>query len=100
MFSTALPAIATITSPAKAWEMCRIEIAGPRPLTNQSETNAEAVPATIKQREGQPEREPRAGPGRHQLGASLARLRQLPLAGVRVRTSVEARSPERLSERR
>src|ERR1700691_1768504 len=46
VFSTALPAIATITRPAKAWEMWSTAIAGSSALTNQSETNAEPTPAT------------------------------------------------------
>ena len=47
VFSTALPAIATITRPAKAWEMLQLRRSpAPAPLTNQSETNADAVPAT------------------------------------------------------
>ena len=39
-FSTALPAIATITSPANSWLMCSVWIAGVSALTNQSEANA------------------------------------------------------------
>src|SRR6478672_7750370 len=45
-FSTALPAIATITSPANAWEMCSWSIDGCNAETNQSETNADAAPPT------------------------------------------------------
>src|SRR5437764_5123811 len=44
VFSTALPAIATITRPANACERLSSWIAGFSPLTNQSETNAEAAP--------------------------------------------------------
>jgi hypothetical protein len=39
-FSTALPAMATMTSPAKAWLMFKVSIAGSRAVTNQSETSA------------------------------------------------------------
>ena len=60
VFSTALPAIATITSPANAWEMCSWTIAGDRPLINESDTNAEATPRDEQQRERQPERQPRS----------------------------------------
>ena len=42
-FSTAFPAIATTTSPAKVWLMCKISIAGWSALTNQSLTSAAAV---------------------------------------------------------
>src|SRR5437588_9675165 len=45
-FSTALPAIATITSPANACEMWSLWIVGCSAWMNQSETNADAVPAT------------------------------------------------------
>ena len=45
-FSTALPAIATMTSPAKAFERWRVLIAGSSAAMNQSDTNAEATPAT------------------------------------------------------
>src|SRR5438034_5790447 len=38
-FSTALPAIATTTSPAKVWLMCSEEVAGSNAETNQSLTN-------------------------------------------------------------
>ena len=44
-FSTALPAIATITIPANACEMCSWWIVGSSASTNQSETNAEPTPA-------------------------------------------------------
>ena len=46
-FSTALPAIATITKPANAREMWSLWIVGVSAWTNQSETNAEPVPAAI-----------------------------------------------------
>ena len=52
----------TITNPANAWEMCRIEIAGPSPLMNQSDTNADAVPPTISRPRVRPS--PSRGPGR------------------------------------
>ena len=44
-FSTALPAIATITSPANAGEISSRWIAGASAATNQSDTNAAAAPA-------------------------------------------------------
>ena len=44
VFSTALPAIATITRPANAAERLSWSIAGRSPATNQSETNAEPAP--------------------------------------------------------
>ena len=43
--STALPAIATMTRPAKAWLMPRASIAGSSAATNHSETSAAARPA-------------------------------------------------------
>ena len=46
-FSTALPAIATITMPANACEMCSVWIVGSSAWTNQSDTNAEPTPAAI-----------------------------------------------------
>src|SRR6185437_14484292 len=42
-FSTALPAIATITKPANASEMCIAPIAGSSACTNHSDTNAAAM---------------------------------------------------------
>src|SRR3954468_24142307 len=45
-FSTALPAIATITSPANAFEMPSASTAGSTAPTNQSDTNAAPTPAT------------------------------------------------------
>ena len=45
-FSTALPAIATTTMPAKACEMCSISIAGSSALTNHSDTSAAPSDAT------------------------------------------------------
>src|SRR5579875_932554 len=42
-FSTALPAIAMITRPANASEMCRLRIAGSSACTNHSDTNAAAT---------------------------------------------------------
>ena len=44
-FSTAFPAMATITSPANAFEIPRVRIAGSRAWMNQSDTKAEPVPA-------------------------------------------------------
>ena len=44
-FSTALPAMATITRPANACEMCSESIAGSNAATNQSDTNAADPPA-------------------------------------------------------
>src|SRR5438874_5857453 len=44
-FSTALPANATITRPVKAGEIPRNVVAGVSAPTNQSETNAEPMPA-------------------------------------------------------
>jgi hypothetical protein len=49
-FSTALPAIATMTRPAKAWLMPSIFIAGSRASTNQSDTRAAAIPHRIVRR--------------------------------------------------
>src|ERR1019366_392902 len=43
--STALPAVATITSPANEREMPRVRIDGSSACTNQSETKAAATPA-------------------------------------------------------
>ena len=43
-FSTALPAIATITSPANSWLMCSVWIAGVSAVTNQSDVNAAPTP--------------------------------------------------------
>jgi hypothetical protein len=45
-FSTALEAMATMTRPANAWEMCITSMAGLSATTNQSETNAAPTPAT------------------------------------------------------
>src|SRR5450756_3200872 len=45
-FSTALPAMATMTRPANVGEMCTASLAGERPATNQSDTNAALTPAT------------------------------------------------------
>src|SRR5919205_1137160 len=45
-FSTALPAIATITSPANACEMPSDSIAGSSAATNQSDAKAAPAPAT------------------------------------------------------
>jgi hypothetical protein len=47
-FSTAFPAIATTTSPAKLSLMCRISMAGRSASTNQSLTNAAAVPVEAR----------------------------------------------------
>ena len=47
MFSTAFPAIATTTKPAKASEICRAAMAGSRAWTNQSETSAANPAAAI-----------------------------------------------------
>src|SRR5581483_11538253 len=44
-FSTALPAIATMTTPAKSWLMCIACVAGVRAATNQSLAKAAATPA-------------------------------------------------------
>jgi len=44
-FSTALPAIATMTSPAKSWLMCIACVAGVKAATNQSLVKAAATPA-------------------------------------------------------
>ena len=44
-FSTALPAIPTITMPVNAREIPSVSIAGPSASTNQSETNAAPTPA-------------------------------------------------------
>ena len=45
--STALPAIATITRPANAWEMPVDWIVGSSAWTNQSDTNPAATPEMI-----------------------------------------------------
>ena len=45
VFSTALPAIATITSPAKAFGIPSLSIDGVSAVMNQSETNAAPTPA-------------------------------------------------------
>ena len=45
-FSTALPAIPTITMPVKALEIPSASTAGSSAPTNQSETNAAAIPDT------------------------------------------------------
>src|SRR4051794_33861359 len=42
-FSIALPAIATMTRPAKVWEMPSVVMAGSSACTNQSDTNAAAT---------------------------------------------------------
>src|SRR5919198_1451074 len=47
-FSTALPAIATITSPVNACERPSVVIAGSNAETNQSETKAAPRPATTR----------------------------------------------------
>src|SRR5665647_930128 len=44
-FSTALPAIATITRPANVGEMCTASMAGVSAATNHSDTNAALTPA-------------------------------------------------------
>ena len=46
-FSTALPAIPTITMPVKALEIPSASTAGSSAPTNQSETNAAATPAAL-----------------------------------------------------
>ena len=53
-FSTALPAIATITSPANSSLMCSVWIAGVSAVTNQSDVNAAAAPATREDRPPSP----------------------------------------------
>src|SRR5579875_546431 len=76
-FSTALPAMATITSPAKAWLMPRVWMAGRRAWTNQSDTAAAAalVAARVTRARGSdqrlapaasppPRRSPRSEPSR------------------------------------
>jgi hypothetical protein len=45
-FSTAFPAMATMTRPAKAWEMPSDSMAGSSALTNQSEAKAAPAPDT------------------------------------------------------
>src|SRR3954453_18081757 len=47
-FSTALPAMATITSPAKAREIPSDSMAGERAEMNQSETKAAPTPAAAR----------------------------------------------------
>ena len=53
-FSTALPAIATITSPAKAFEIPSDLTAGSSAWMNQSETKAEPTPAIARISPGRP----------------------------------------------
>ena len=48
MFSTALPAIPTITIPVNAFEMPSASTAGSSAFTNQSDTNAAPTPATAR----------------------------------------------------
>ena len=59
VFSTALPAIATITSPAKACGIPSLSIDGVSAVTNQSETNAAPTPAIAEQDERRRHRERR-----------------------------------------
>jgi hypothetical protein len=47
-FSTALPAIATMTSPVNAFEIPSFATAGSMTATNQSDTNAAARPASAR----------------------------------------------------
>jgi hypothetical protein len=48
MFSTALPAIATITSPVNAFEIPSASTAGSMASTNHSETSAAMTPETAR----------------------------------------------------
>ncbi|MCU1673366.1 MAG: hypothetical protein JWN77_1479 [Frankiales bacterium] len=61
-FSTALDAMATMTRPANASEMCSVSIAGVSATTNQSETNAAPTPATASMPMASPSGQARAWP--------------------------------------
>ena len=88
-FSTALPAIATITRPAKASLMCRVSIAGVRASTNQSEVNAAAAPLTASTVAVRPRR-----PADRLVLLAAGRLQE---AG-RVTTKTTSRTPAQMSD--
>src|SRR5665647_3289702 len=74
-FSTALPAIATITRPANVGEMCTASMAGVSAATNHSDTNAALTPAAAVAKDGQePEKLVR------HATAQAANVEQWPLA--------------------
>ena len=94
-FSTALPAIPTITSPANAFEMCSASTAGSRAPTNQSETNAAADARDARAPPARARTAWRRGPAPRSRARAAARSGGTTRARCRRRRAGRSRRPPR-----